>query len=151
MKKLFISVFFLFCLCCMQISTIKVSKDNRSADTLKMLQGEWDFRHIMIPGKKNSAESYYATTLHIAQKEFTQGLSEAYAGGIILTDQHFKFKFTNGDCGSTKSADWCRDMEIYKLTKRELLLLKRNQTARFYFNNQKGTCDVLFCYRKINK
>ena len=59
MKKLSIAIQILFSLILIgQTKTIKIRNKKEKIDTLKLLQGKWDFECIMIPNNKKSKENY---------------------------------------------------------------------------------------------
>ncbi|MBI3509197.1 MAG: hypothetical protein HY064_00935 [Bacteroidetes bacterium] len=119
---------------------------------MKLIQGSWEFDCIMILNKKHSKEkNYFATNLEIDSNQFIMNLSEAAEGGnIVEKDNKLLFVFWN-DCLKYKTANWCSDMEIYECNNEELILLKRQTSAEFYFDKQKGLCDVLFVYKRKHK
>ena len=128
----------------------KTHIENSKIDTLKFLQGTWDFKYLMILGIKKLKSDYYATELIIKKERFIMNLSEAATDGKILTGDKFRFKFA-ADCGQydESKSTWCNDMEIYKCSKKELLLLKRGQKAEIYFKEQRGPFEILLCYKKV--
>ncbi len=150
MKALTLVVTILFSTIILKGQTPKIKVKKESYDTLKVLQGTWDFDFIQILNKPKSSETYYATELTIDKEKFIMRLSEAGKIGKLKTKNNIvTFVFDPGECDIDKSdTSWCKDMTIYYLTKNNLVLLKKQTKAEWYFTKQKGIQDVLFYYKR---
>jgi hypothetical protein len=133
--------------------TIRVK---RNIDTLKLLQGEWDFGYVMLADDQNKKNrSYLATEMEVDSGFFIMRLSEAAENGQVKRkNNRFVFEFGNlcwEDPYSENLNVWCSDMEIARIDKRNLHLLRRNMPRSGYINGTTGNGDVILVYRKSSQ
>ena len=134
-----------------QKTIIKIKKENTpKIDTLKLLQGNWYCEFNSILNKKNTSEKCPNPWLQIKKNVFDIDKDEAGSldGQIITKQNHLQFIFMDENWCNDTTGGYCHDMEIYELSNKRLVLLKRHTKAEYYFKNQKGFQDILFYYKK---
>jgi hypothetical protein len=122
-------------------------------DTLKMLQGIWEFQGILIQADSNVAGAHHATDLHISNNRFQMNLSEASSCGAIVENKgRLRFVF---DCEPSFMEDtigntW-KNMDIISVTRNRLKLSMTGVDLSYFSTDLNGIGNVVFMYTKIRR
>lgn len=114
------------------------------SDTLDYIQGDWDFDHLELEGKRNSRTGYYATGLWVSESSFGMRLSEAAVSGEIVRENG-KILLKCEDNYDGKAGDI---YEIHCVKRRGLQLIHRQQDYSYIFPDFPPPHDVIYFFER---
>ncbi len=130
-----------------------INRTHEAKDTLKTLQGVWEFQGIVIQLESPFPQTYYATDLHIRNSHFQMNLSEAAACGSIQeweNQLHFVFTCSTSPQHDTITNSW-KNMAIVSLTNKEIKLSMSGVDLSYFSADLKGIGDVIFVYHRVRR
>lgn len=122
-----------------EFTTFKVAKE-KPLDTLKLLQGTWNFQYMNVVKDGVYKEYIHTTNMIISDSTFCMWFSEASFSGEIVTIGHkIVFMFDYGE--------WV-DMEIASFDKSNVSFIMKNMDISYFTDKAQGQGDLIFTYKK---